>query len=258
MQGDNDEATDAAVDELKRAFAESALPAAAVPQRTPRAYRSIAGLTRWLVALVALQVAAAAGNFVAMALMRAFLDEQERAPFLVAKRIVLVAGPTIALGYLAALVLFCCWVYRAYANLVPLGAPRPRFSPGWAVGYFFIPLVMLVRGLQVMRDLWIESQPLPVERSAPALLERRAPLVGWWWAMCIINMLASRSEHSPPHWTRDEWLAHNTQLMIGIGIDIAAAVLFIAVVRGIARRQREQWDDLVRRQPVPPRTDLLR
>jgi hypothetical protein len=30
------------------------------------------------------------------------------------------------------------------------------------------------------------------------------------------------------------------------------------VLIGIARRQREQWDDLVRRQPTPPRSDLLR
>jgi hypothetical protein len=46
--------------------------------------------------------------------------------------------------------------------------------------------------------------------------------------------------------------------MMKAAIEIVAGLLFIAVVRGIARRQREQWDDLVRRQPAPAPADLLR
>lgn len=225
----------------------------------PKPYRSIAGRTRWLVALVAVQLAAAAGNLVAMVLMRLYLDDQDAAPFVVARLIVRIAVPTERVAYLASLVLFCFWVHRSYANLVPLGSMRMRFTPGWAVGYFFIPVVVFVRGVQVMRDLWIDSQPLPVGGSSPETLVRRAPLVGWWWAMWIVTMLSSRiGEGTSSHMTRAQWLALNNEVIAACAVDMVTGLLFIAVLVGIARRQRDQWDDLVRRQPLPPRSDLLR
>ena len=196
-----------------------------------------------------------------MVLMRLFLDDQRSAPFVVARLMVRIAVPTERVAYLASLVLFCFWVYRAYANLAPLGSLRLRFTPGWAVGYFFIPIVVFVRGVQVMRDLWIDSQPLPVGgRRRVETLVRRAPLVSWWWAMWIVSVLSSRiADEASPRMTRAAWFALNSQVITATcTIDIIGGVLFIAVLLGIARRQRDQWDDLIRRQPTPPRSDLLR
>ena len=34
---------------------------------------------------------------------------------------------------------FLKWIYRAYKNIKGFGAEGLRFSPGWAVGYYFIP-----------------------------------------------------------------------------------------------------------------------
>jgi len=115
------------------------------------------------------------------------------------------------------------------------------------------PLVNLVRGVQVMRDLWIESQPLPIDGAAQGTLVRRAPLVGWWWAMWILTTLSVRIVNGS---TRIS-LVFSDDPMMKYALNVITGVLFIAVLRGIARRQRE-WDDLVRRQPVPPPTDQLR
>jgi hypothetical protein len=249
VQDDSKDSTDAAVDALKQAFAESALPPLVTP---PRAYGPIAGLTHALVVLVAVQLVVDAGNLVALLWSRC--SDLQLSPRLMVASILV--GAADAMVYLAALVVFCFWVHRAYANLIPLGSRRTRFTPGWAVGHFFIPLLSFVRGLQVMRDLWIESQPLPVERAADATLVRRAPLVGWWWAMWIVMTVSFH--HRSSRMTNDDWLTLNTQAITKCAIEIIAGVLFIAVVHGIARRQHEQWDDMVRRQPVPPPTDLLR
>lgn len=254
MEPDAEEGTERAVEELRQALDETAPP----PMEP---YRSVRTLTRWLVAFVGVQLAATACNFVAMLLMRCYLHDTRSPALAAAQLLVSFGSPMMRLGYLSSLIVFCFWVHRAYRNLPALGSRHARFTPGWAVGYFFVPLVVLVRGVQVMRDLWIESQPLPDDGAdeTEQMLRRRAPLVGWWWGLWIATLFTSRMGTQPvAHLSRDEWLALNSKVLAASAVEALAAVLFIAVLLGIARRQREQWDDLVRRQPAPPRSDLLR
>jgi hypothetical protein len=83
----------------------------------------------------------------------------------------------LSLGYLgifiASEVLYLCWLYRAYANLGPLGAAEIRMTPGWAVGWHFIPIANLWKPLHAMTDLYRGS----VGRSGP---------VGLWWALVLL------------------------------------------------------------------------
>ncbi|HMA36213.1 MAG TPA: DUF4328 domain-containing protein [Chloroflexia bacterium] len=60
---------------------------------------------------------------------------------------------------LAAGVLFLIWIYRAHRNLPALGAACLKYSPGWAVGGFFVPFVSLVLPFRVMAEIWKASQP---------------------------------------------------------------------------------------------------
>ena len=48
---------------------------------------------------------------------------------------------TILLGgaFLTTSIAFLMWIHRVQRNLPALGAGSLRFSPGWAVAYFFIP-----------------------------------------------------------------------------------------------------------------------
>jgi len=57
----------------------------------------------------------------------------------------------------------------------PVGTRESRFTPGWAVGYWFVPFVNLVRPYQIVADLWLRSDVLNGEgsterRNAPALV----------------------------------------------------------------------------------------
>lgn len=47
--------------------------------------------------------------------------------------------------YILTVVFFLIWLNRSYKNLTPLGAQDLAYSSGWAVGYWFIPFVNLVR-----------------------------------------------------------------------------------------------------------------
>ena len=83
-----------------------------------------------------------------------------------------------------ALVVWMMWVHRTYRNLPALGATDLRFSPGWAVGYYFIPVLQFFRPFQVMRETWRASDRA---HDGGAEWQRRpaAPIIGWWWGLHI-------------------------------------------------------------------------
>jgi hypothetical protein len=72
------------------------------------------------------------------------------------------------------------WVYRVNRNARAFGVRRMRYSPGWSVAWFFIPLASLIMPYRVLRELWQASTP------GVGLQWRRVPvpslLVAWWVA----------------------------------------------------------------------------
>ena len=75
------------------------------------------------------------------------------------------------------------WVYRVNRNVRALGAEGLRYSPGWSVGWFFIPLWNLFMPYNVMKELWqANSSSSNTEwRSAPV-----SPVLGAWWAVGLL------------------------------------------------------------------------
>src|SRR5579883_37701 len=67
-------------------------------------------------------------------------------------------GILTALSALELLVLLACcvtfliWVYRTYGNLRAFGATGLSSSPGWAVGYYFIPILWFYKPYQLMNE----------------------------------------------------------------------------------------------------------
>lgn len=47
--------------------------------------------------------------------------------------------------YVGCAILFLMWKHRASKNLAPLGVSNQRFSPRWAVAYYFISILNLFR-----------------------------------------------------------------------------------------------------------------
>ena len=69
-------------------------------------------------------------------------------------------GLVFAAVYGVAAVYWCMWVHRTYRNLSALGAAGLRRTPGWAVAYYFIPVLNLFRPFEVMRETWRASDSL--------------------------------------------------------------------------------------------------
>jgi hypothetical protein len=84
------------------------------------------------------------------------------------------------LGALAAAVAYITWLYQARRNAGRLGGAL-EWTPGWAVGGWFIPVASLVIPYLVVRDVRRASAPAP--EPVP---------VGWWWTSVLVTVLLNQ------------------------------------------------------------------
>ncbi|HET9671908.1 MAG TPA: DUF4328 domain-containing protein [Actinomycetota bacterium] len=163
-------------------------------------------------------------------------------------------GIVILVVFVATAIAWLVWQHRSQANLRAAGVSRLAFTPGWAVGWWFVPVASLWKPFQAVRELH-EASTGDLDWSpsrAPALL-------GWWWAgWLVLNVLdgiagvlfADESGSVEPLLIGDRFS------IAGDLVSIATAVLAIRVVGAIVERQRRLPAVVAARPPVPPRPDL--
>ena len=92
-----------------------------------------------------------------------------------------VVGTISVITFIITGVAFLKWIHRANVNARGFGAQDMRFTPGWSVGAYFVPIVNLVRPFQVMKEIWqVSSNPMQWKS------ERSSPLLRGWWALWLL------------------------------------------------------------------------
>ena len=72
------------------------------------------------------------------------------------------------------------WIYRANSNARALGAAEMAFTPGGAVGWYFVPIANFWKPYQAMREIWKASaSPFGWQR------QRVSALLPCWWLLTI-------------------------------------------------------------------------
>lgn len=128
------------------------------------------------------------------------------------------------------MLVFFRWLYVMYKNLYALGLEGVEYSPGWAVGWFFVPIMNLFRPVQVIGELWRGSQP---GTNAETWTEERVPsfIVVWWvvWVASGLsyNFLTSELINARP---LPKELSQSVMLHILGSIAYLAAVILTAVL----------------------------
>lgn len=163
------------------------------------------------------------------------------------------------LVYLAFFVAFLLWLYRANKNLAALGNPPSRieFTPGWAVGWFFIPLAQFYMPYKAVREVWEKSDPaIKTEDDFMFTPTGSSVLLPVWWVSWIVMSLLGRASWSLQSGAKsiDSIVWVTWVDVVGDAIGIASAVLSILVVRSIDRRQAERAAHVtyVPNMPPPP------
>jgi hypothetical protein len=142
-------------------------------------------------------------------------------------------------AYLLTAILYCVWIHGANKNARALGADGMTFTPGWCVGWFFIPIANLFKPYQAVAEIYRTSDP---EAGPDTWVEVQAPpLLGLWWGAWIVtNLLAQAGlrismSSTPSVSALSPWFD-----IINAPVGVAAALLAMAVVRRIHARQKEK------------------
>lgn len=138
-------------------------------------------------------------------------------------------------------VLFLFWIYCVHGNLPALGARHLRFTSGWAVGWFLIPFMNLIRPYQVVQEIWKASNPFYTDDHSWKTT-RSSPLIRWWWILFLMSII-------PGNFATKVMSFEETQevilgmLWVKIGSDglyFLSAILAFRVVGSINARQKEK------------------
>jgi hypothetical protein len=142
-------------------------------------------------------------------------------------------------AYLTTVVLFCVFFYRSNHNARALGAEGMEFTPGWAVGWFFVPLMSIYQPLKVAREIYRASDPEAGAQDWQARPVTRVVELWWgaWILTNVVGVVAARLSLSrnPSMLAVAPWI----EVVDGF-TDIAACILAILVIRTIHRRQTEK------------------
>jgi len=131
---------------------------------------------------------------------------------------------------------FLKWVYRAYKNVQGFGAEGLRFSPGWAIGYYFIPILRLIRPVQVMSEIWRASYD---PRNWP-----RNPgswLIATWWTLFLLysGVTQVSLQIGIQASTNDQWKLAAVFAILGDFFSLPLSIIVLRLVTEIYKRQKK-------------------
>lgn len=161
--------------------------------------------------------------------------------------------------WIGTVVSFCLWTHRAARNLPALGARSLKYTPAWAVGWFFVPLANLVMPYFVAQEIWRNSEPARPPDGYRG--QSASPLVaGWWFIYILHTVIPSIISFTVTFRLSFAIAAHNgnpadvreqmgtilpTMLLVGIAsqaLAILAAILGILYVRRVDINQEAMFE----------------
>ncbi len=138
----------------------------------------------------------------------------------------------LALGILVTIVLsvvfFCMWTHRVVANAFALGGRYSQITPGWAVGWYFIPFANLVKPYHALKEAW---QSTHEDSKVPGLLP------AWWGLWIVSNIIGNISFRLTMNQMTEAALIAD---LVNLAVDLPLLYCVWQVVTRLTRRQVER------------------
>jgi hypothetical protein len=150
------------------------------------------------------------------------------------------AGPAATVGVAAILflvallgcyVLVAMWIYRTNAN-AHLFSNDVSITPGWSVGWFFVPFANLVMPFRGVKETWQASH-----EYAGRFEEVDSPLLGWWWGLWIAGNIVSNLSLLFGGYAADALEGAAYVNVLAAAISIAASLVLVQLMRRLNRAQ---------------------
>lgn len=140
---------------------------------------------------------------------------------------------SIVLG-LGVVISICMWTSKSMINAWAAGDLTPTITPGWAAGWYFIPIAFLWKPYEAMREIWINLFGNNASRG----------LLLSWWIFWILNILTKSvtSVILKDGITSENYELYYSVSMVWVILRILAAILLIIVILKVTRGQQDRMN----------------
>jgi hypothetical protein len=123
-------------------------------------------------------------------------------------------------------ILFFRWIHVSVKNLRALSGLSMKFTPGWSVGWFFIPIASYFKSLPIMKEIWWAShKDEEVEHG----------IVRGWWQLFILSQafgrLALKGAFKVVHVS--SFMESALQFVVSDGLDLLLTIVTLVLVTRI-------------------------
>ena len=144
-----------------------------------------------------------------------------------------IVGLVYMLAFAVAGILILRWIYRVNSNAHVL-TDWMQMSPGWNVGFFFIPIATLWKPFEGVRDSWRASLSPEDPEAEPVPDSLR-----WWWGLWIATSILGNISFrlSLRASTVSDQLPVDVLNIVGLFIDIPLAFFLVRIIRELSAAQ---------------------
>lgn len=218
--------------------------------KTPVQYKPIGGLANWVQVIFTISGLLSCVSFFSGYLQSQLLNRVLNGYYLTLAEAQANDNRQAIIGYIQTafliigIVVFLTWVYRANKNLHSFLNPALKFSPGWTVGWFFIPIASLWKPYQALSEISKASDP----NINPALNNvdnlPTPAIVPLWWAFFLLSNFVSQVAfrlvlHKD---TVTELLTSTYAYMVSDVIDLIGIIITIFMVKKISESQELRFN----------------
>ena len=148
-----------------------------------------------------------------------------------------VIGLSQTILFIITAIFFGKWIYRISWNAHYFSSSPQRHSPGWAVGYYFVPIVSLWRPYQALRDAY--------EAFIDSTRDHKDNLIFplWWFAWIVSSFLGTMLLKSSMRAEELDELIQASLITVGsdsfnVFLDVIALFLVMMVTRACLTHQK--------------------
>ena len=208
------------------------------------AFKDPTNLTRWTVWFLYAQLAVSVIAVISSGIERQIFDAVGSGVYASESKLTaainfndavqLVVSALSVLTFTASGILILRWIYRANFNARQLDGSNLKFSPGWSVGWYFIPIANLWKPYQAMKEIWQTSANPSTQKQ-----QSTEALLPWWWFTWLFYNFTNAASNRL--WLRaddiDELLTANAVSLASQTTQIFLCLIFLGIVKRVFSMQ---------------------
>lgn len=139
--------------------------------------------------------------------------------------------------FIVSIIVFLNWFRRAYGNLHRIGIKNLKHSESWAVWSFFIPIIFLFRPVQIMSEIWRETQRKIKSYNTVYSIKKEDFIIGAWWTFFLFSNFVGKYvlKVAFKDETIEQLIEGSRAVLISDFIQIPEAIFVILIVRQLSK-----------------------